>query len=151
MSDYDAVHRYDSPPPRPLLPDNDLRAAAPPPAASAGPVSDPRLAQLAEQLAKPDAPKPADAASPALVMRAPELTRAAIAQVFEQAAKHVEDVAEALMQQAIDAIAQAKETAAGLREKGAAEASKIEGVAKAARETVHLFKAQHAKIMGQAQ
>lgn len=109
----------------------------------------PQLTKLLDTIEHP-APPPLPAASPELVMQAPDLTHSAITQVFEQAARHVEDVAEALMQQAIDAIAQAKETAAALRAKGAAEASKIEGVAKAARETVHLFRAQHAKVMGQA-
>lgn len=93
-------------------------------------------------------PKAEPPASPELVARAPALTRQAIEQVFEVAAQQVELAADAVMQQAIDTVATAKETAKALRDKGAREAASVERAATMARDSTDLFKAHMAKVIG---
>lgn len=96
----------------------------------------------------PPAPSQA-AASPELVMRAPDLTAETILQISERVAQEFEALAEAVMQHAIGVMADARDKAKAARDHGALQAASITGYAKVARETVHMFAAQHAKVTGQ--
>lgn len=87
-----------------------------------------------------------NAASDETLARTPALTREAMAQVFERAASDVEIAADALMQVAIDRVADAKEIAKQLREFGAHHGKVVERAAGYARDIAALFAAEQKKI-----
>lgn len=78
-------------------------------------------------------------AAGALLRRAPELTREAILEVYETAARQCELAGDAMMQMAIERVAEAKERAKDLRAFGAEHAASIERAANFAKENAEAF------------
>lgn len=99
----------------------------------------------AEPLIAVNFAQPPDSFAP-LIERAPELTREAIMQVFETAARNIELAADAHMQMAIERVAEAKETARTMREIGTAHAATVERAANFAKDGAQLFKSHQQAV-----
>lgn len=97
-------------------------------------------------------PSPIDAYAPPKVRQkiaadmVPQLTRDAVLKMFEDAAQNVERAIEALQQMTLERVAEAKETAATLRELGALQAASIERAANFAYDQANMFYAEAERV-----